>query len=262
MPLVQEIAEYLEREAPLYLAEEWDNVGLLLGDPLGPVQRALTCLTLTEDVAEEAVRCQTQLVVTHHPILFRKVRRLTTQTAEGRTLLRLAAGGIAVYSPHTSYDSAADGINQQLAAGLELSNTRPIRPLPEDPGSGSGRIGELAQPCSLEELLTQIRVAFRLPRLQFTRGDGRKILRVGLACGSAAEFLGDTDQLGGDVLVTGEARFHALLEARARGVGLVLLGHFASERPAVERLAERLSREFPGLAVHASEVESDPLEWA
>lgn len=262
MTSVRDIIDFLSAYAPTDLAEEWDNVGLLLGDYDQPVNRLLTCLTLTEDVADEAVQRGADLVVSHHPILFRKVQRITTDTAEGRTLLKLAGHNIAVYSPHTSYDSAPTGINQQLAEALSLESVRPLRECEEDTTRGSGRYGHLSQPLSLSEFLTHVKQSLALERLQYVAGHGESISGVGVACGSAAEFLSDARRAGCDALITGEARFHSLLEARARGMTMVLLGHFSSERPAMEHLATVLAAEFPEITAAASDVESDPLEWA
>jgi dinuclear metal center YbgI/SA1388 family protein len=127
MVTVAAIVEYLEQFAPINLAEDWDNVGLLLGDRDAPVQRIMTCLTVTPDSASEAVAAGVQLVVTHHPILFRPIKRLTTATPEGRMLLSLLRGGVAVYSPHTSFDNTAGGINEMLAQRLELMETNALR---------------------------------------------------------------------------------------------------------------------------------------
>ena len=126
--LLSQIISALEQLAPPTLPEDWDNTGLLLGDPAQSVDRVLTCLTLTGDVADEAVAAQSQLIVTHHPLLFKPVQKLTTATPEGRTILKLLQHGIAVYSPHTSWDNAPQGINQQLAELLGLTNIRPLRP--------------------------------------------------------------------------------------------------------------------------------------
>ncbi|MCA8983493.1 MAG: Nif3-like dinuclear metal center hexameric protein [Planctomycetaceae bacterium] len=259
------VLEFLEAFAPLSLAEDWDNVGLLLGDREGDISRVMTCLTLTPDVAEEALEEQVDLVVTHHPLLFRPVRKITTETSEGAMLLRLAGRGIAVYSPHTAFDSARQGINQQWCERLELRKTQPLRPFAtmEDTGMphGSGRAGDLAESVSLPRFLELVKTAIGIERLQFVGESSRHVGRVGVACGSAAEFLPEACSLGCDVLLTGEARFHACLEARAQGIGLVLVGHYASERFACEWLANRLQQEFPSLRVHASLRETDPLQW-
>src|SRR5262249_43740451 len=129
VPLIADILAFLERFSPLDLAEEWDNVGLLVGDRRQNADRVMTCLTLTPDVAREAIERGARLVVSHHPILFRAVQRITGDDAEGHMLLDLIAARIAVYSPHTAYDSAEDGINQQLARRLELTQIEPLRPL-------------------------------------------------------------------------------------------------------------------------------------
>src|SRR5262245_7083473 len=128
MPTVADLTADLDAFAPRHLAAEWDNVGLLLGDPAAAVQRVLTCLTVTPDVAAEAVEGGYQLVVTHHPILFRGVKRLTTATPEGRSVLALARAGVAVYSPHTAFDNTRGGINERLARRLGLMDLKLLRP--------------------------------------------------------------------------------------------------------------------------------------
>jgi dinuclear metal center YbgI/SA1388 family protein len=124
---VAAVIDYLEQFAPPALAAEWDNVGLLLGERTAEVRRVLTCLTVTPESAAEAVEAGAQLLVTHHPILFRGAKRLTDATAEGRTLLALARAGVAVYSPHTALDNTGGGINDALARLLGLVETAPLR---------------------------------------------------------------------------------------------------------------------------------------
>jgi dinuclear metal center YbgI/SA1388 family protein len=124
---VAEVADFLEQFAPARLAASWDNVGLLLGDKAAAVERMLTCLTVTPDSAAEAIDERAQLIVSHHPILFRPTQRLTTATPEGRVLLSLAQAGVAVYSPHTAFDNTAGGINDILAERLQLTGVQPLR---------------------------------------------------------------------------------------------------------------------------------------
>ncbi len=121
------IVDYLDRFASPRLAADWDNVGLLLGDREAAVERVITCLTVTPEVAAEAVAGRAELIVTHHPILFRPIQRLTTATSEGRMLLGLARAGVAVYSPHTAFDNTPGGINDALARKLELTEKAPLR---------------------------------------------------------------------------------------------------------------------------------------
>ncbi len=137
MPTVADVAAWLDAFAPPRLAADWDNVGLLLGDGATPVERLMTCLTVTPPVAEEALAAGAQLLVSHHPILFRPVQRLTTATREGRMLLALVRAGVAVHSPHTAFDNTHEGINDLLARRLDL---RDVAPLKRGPGEGECKL--------------------------------------------------------------------------------------------------------------------------
>lgn len=264
---LQDVVAFLREFAPSELAEEWDNVGLLVGDPTDEVRSVLTCLTLTPNVADEAIGTQCNLIISHHPVLFRAVQRLTAETSEGRVLLALIRAGISVYSPHTSYDSAADGINAQLAGLFELQNVKPLRPIKAastdsvESSLGSGRWGCLSKAVTLGELIDRVKVALKVPTLQYVGNAGRTVTKLGIACGAAAEFLRDAATLGCDALLTGEARFHACLEAEAADIALILPGHYATERPAMERLADILQNKFRALVVQASQSEYDPVRF-
>jgi len=267
MVSVSDIMTFLNQFAPLPLAEDWDNVGLLLGDRLSQASRIMTCLTLTPDVAAEAIEEQANLIVSHHPILFRPVSKLTSDSVEGSMVLQLISAGISVYSPHTSYDSAQAGINQQLAELLELTNINVLRPQEAQSSEatpeplGAGRFGDLAEPVSLKNLNDIVKQALGISHLQYVGQPNSLIKRIGIACGSAVEFLPGAVLAGCDVLLTGEARFHALLEARAEEIALILPGHYATERPAMETLAKTLEKQFDQLTIWASEQETDPLKW-
>jgi dinuclear metal center YbgI/SA1388 family protein len=260
MPTVADIAAFLEGFAPTALAESWDNVGLLVGRFEQPVSRAMTCLTITPDSAAEAIAAGAELIVTHHPLPFRALKRLTSETSEGRLLLDLIAANIAVYSPHTAFDSAAEGINQRLAEGLSLADVRPLVPA-DEPGQGAGRFGRLVRPQSLAELTQSVKELLGIPHAQAVGSLDRQITQVAVACGSAGEFLGPAVAAGCDCLVTGEVRFHTALEAEALGSALVLAGHFASERFALDALAVVLASQFRDIKVWASRTERDPVLW-
>ncbi len=364
MPTVAEFAAYLERFAPCATAAEWDNVGLLLGDPGATVSRVMTCLTVTPDVSAEAVREGAQLVVSHHPVLFRGAKKLTTTTPDGQTVLPLLRAGIAVYSPHTAFDNCAGGINDNLCARLGLTNVAPLRPrdakkqcklvvfvpdadlqkvsdavfatgagiigqynecsfrlagtgtffgtdstnptvgqkgrreeapewrlevvvpehlvstavaamrkahsyeepafdiYPLNPGTsgGEGRLGELPQPVTLGELAKRAKTSLSASAVQLVGDPARAVRTVVLACGAAGEFLSDAIQRKADVFLTGEVRFHDALTARGANVALILPGHYATERPAVEDLAARLAAAFPDVTAWASRDERDPLQ--
>ena len=259
---VRDLTALLESFAPIGLAEDWDNVGLVVGDPAHPVERVMTCLTLTEDVAQEAIDNRVELIVTHHPLPFRPLKRLTTTTGEGRVLWNLIRCGISVYSPHTAFDSAAEGINYQLATGLNLAEIHPLipaNPANADSPLGAGRCGAVLEPTTLARLAANTRQLLSIDHVRVVGDDQLPIARVAVACGSGGSLLDAAIDSGADALVTGEATFHTLLAARTAGVAVVLTGHYASERFAVERLAEWLQVQQPTLTAWASRVECDPL---
>jgi len=259
MPTVASIAAFLEQVAPSRLAEDWDNVGLLVGRREHEVRKIMTCLTVTPASAAEAVEADVDLIVSHHPMPFLATKRLTSETTAGRLLLDLIAANVAVYSSHTAFDSAEQGINQRIAEGLGLHGITSLLPNPE--GQGTGRWGWLSEPVVLSELAERLKRFLAIERMQIV-GQPEKLLRtVAIGCGAADELLDAAKANGCDAMVLGEARFHTCLEAQACDMGLLLPGHFASERFAVERLAESIGRQFPEVKVWASRQEKDPIGW-
>jgi dinuclear metal center YbgI/SA1388 family protein len=263
MIVLDDLVMFLETVAPPELAAEWDNVGLLMGDRAATVERIMTCLTVTDAVVAEAVSERADLVVTHHPLPFRGVKTISTDTHDGRRLWRLASAGIAVYSPHTAFDSAADGINERLAEGLGLVDILPLT-VPAssyDPAVGIGRQGNLAVQSTLAELISRTLKFLKIKTLAVVGEDTRPVRRVAVGCGSAADHISDAVEAGCDCFVTGEASFHKAIEAESLNLAMILVGHYASERFGVECLAEVLKREFAPLTVWAARQERDPLRF-
>lgn len=270
---VDDVARFLDQFAPADLAESWDNVGLLAGDRNAPVSKVMTCLTITPASAEEAISAGAELIVSHHPLPFHPLRRLTTDTPEGRLLCDLLAARIAIYSPHTAFDSTTGGINDRLAASLGLVDIQPLVVLKESVTTpvvsgrdvvslrGAGRFGRAADSTTVEALAARVRQFLGVGQIQAVGDIQRVVKKVAVACGSAGEFLVPAHAAGCQLLVTGEVRFHTCLEAEALGMALLVVGHFASERFAVEVLAGVLAKQFPSLSVWASRQESDPLRW-
>lgn len=267
MPTVAEIATFLEAFAPTSLAADWDNVGLLVGDRGIDVQKVMTCLTITPESAAEALEEGAGLIVAHHPLPFRPLRQLSTDTNEGRMLWDLARGGVSIYSPHTAFDSAAEGINHQLARQLQLTEVEALLPAEQSVqeatnSPGTGRYGSLPQPATLQSLIEGLKQSLHLDVLQYVGRPDQEITRVGIGCGSAGEFLANASEKGCECFVTGEMRFHDCLHAEALGLGVVLLGHYASERFAVENLATVMAEQFPSCQIWPSKRESDPVHFA
>ena len=278
---IDRVCQFLAAAAPLKLAEDWDNVGLLFGDRSASAKRLMTCLTITPDVVDEAIERNVDLIIAHHPLPFRPLPRLTTDQIPGQMLWRLAGHQIAVYSAHTAYDSALDGINAQWCSRLNLVDVRPLTPASPDTNAnargdretndessetvlGSGRCGRLPETKTLFGLIAEIAKTIPTGDLRFVGKPDRPIQKVAFGCGSGGSFLSPAIRLGCEVLVTGEATFHTLLEARSRDTAMILVGHYHSERFAMERLADRIdqwaSDEKLSLECFASQLECDPVQ--
>ena len=251
----------LESLAPLRLAADWDSVGLLVGPRRGSIARVMTCLTLTPAVAAEAVHAGVDLVVTHHPLPFKPVGRITADTATGRVLLDLVAAGIAVWSGHTAWDSAAGGINDQLAALLGLEHVSPIAPDEAYPLAGVGRAGAAAAGATVADLARRAGAALGVAAVQVAGAAERPAGRVGIVCGSGGDLIPAAAQAGCHTFVTGELSLHGALDAVAHGMAAILLGHHASERFSLDVLGRRLAEALPGLEWRASTADTDPLVW-
>ncbi|MDA7977921.1 MAG: Nif3-like dinuclear metal center hexameric protein [Pirellulales bacterium] len=269
MAVISDICAFLDRFAPVELAEDWDNVGLLIGDAAVNAKKIMTCLTVTPASCREAIEREADLIVTHHPFPFRPVKRLTRATPEGRMLLDLISAGVAVYSPHTAFDSAAAGINQQFAAGLGLVEIQPLIEKAASHGGvstgsaplGTGRHGKLPSSQTLGKFVQCVKNFLRLNQAKYVGNPDRTVNHVAIACGSAGEFLSEAQAVGADCFVTGETSFHTCLAAKANDTALILTGHFASERFAVVELSRTLAREYSEAVVWASEEERDPIAY-
>jgi dinuclear metal center YbgI/SA1388 family protein len=251
----------LERIAPLRLAAEWDAVGLLVAPRAGAIGRVLTCLTLTPEVAAEAVRERVGLVLAHHPLPFRPVGRITPADGTGRVLLELIAAGIGVWSSHTAWDSAAGGINQLLADSIPLAGVAPLEPDGEDPRVGFGRRGLAPAGASLATVARLLADRLGAGGVQLVGDRDRQAGQVAIVCGSGGDFVGQAAAAGCRTLVTGEIKLHQAIEARAADLAVIALGHHASEQFAMAEFGRRLAAELPGLEAVASHADRDPIEW-
>lgn len=266
MPNIATLCDYLQSIAPLTLAEDWDNVGLLVGDQDQPLRQVMTCLTITPASASEAIRRGAGLIVTHHPLPFHSLQKITADNTTGRLLLDLIGAGTAIYSAHTAFDSARAGINQDLAEGLGLEDIAAVNAIDGASdghaagGLGAGRYGTLSAPLDTGGFVARVKEFLQLTHVRAVTTAQATVSCVGVACGSGGQFLADARERGCDTFVTGEANFHSCLEAAATGIRLILVGHYASERFAMERLAAQLQSKFGELEVWASQSETDPLE--
>ncbi|MCR5611075.1 MAG: Nif3-like dinuclear metal center hexameric protein [Clostridiales bacterium] len=230
--LLKDFLDVMEEIAPRELALDFDNPGLIVGTEKKEIRRVLIALDCTQFVAEEAKELDCDLVVTHHPLLFRAVKKISPFDPVSAPVYRLIRYGIGMFAAHTNLDSAEGGVNTALCRLLGIENEIPVPP------ENLCRIGELAEEtdfsafaelCS-KKLGTTVRVA----------GPERKVRRVMVCGGSGGSEYPLAREMGADVLVTGECRHNEAIEAEAAGVNVIAAGHYETESIVLEPLTERL----------------------
>ncbi|AZM52971.1 Nif3-like dinuclear metal center hexameric protein [Streptomyces sp. WAC 01529] len=267
MPRLSEVIAALDALWPADLAESWDAVGTVCGDPDADVSRVLFAVDPVQEIADEAVRLGAQLLVTHHPLYLRGTTTVAASTFKGRVVHDLIKNDIALHVAHTNADRADPGVSDALAGALDLRVVRPLVPDPADPHGrrGLGRICELDHPLTLAELAE--RAAKRLPATaQGIRvaGDPAATIRtVAVSGGSGDSLFDDVRAAGVDAFLTADLRHHPASEARERTpLALLDAAHWATEWPWCELAAAQLDeisdRNGWGLRVHVSRTVTDP----
>ena len=250
------LLDVLEQCAPLALAEPWDNVGLLVGDPDQRVARALLTIDYTAEVEEEALQSGCSLVIAYHPPIFEGLKRIPAQ----HLIHRAIRAGLALYSPHTAWDIAPGGTNDLLGDVLGLKERRPLKPSPRlgNPDLGLGRLGVL-DPCPRPVLLERIRKGLGLEAL-LVAGPTEGLVNVAAAgAGACGDLIHDALKAGAQLYLTGEVRHHDALKAAQAGMTVVCTLHSNSERASLARLKGRLEAALPGLELRLSIADRDPF---
>ncbi|KAH9948192.1 NGG1p interacting factor 3 [Amylocystis lapponica] len=249
------IRSCLERIAPLSLAEKWDKVGLLLEAPYPrpTANRILLTIDLTTAVVEEALASRTTFIVSYHPPIFNPLSSITLSNPLQASLLRCAANGISIYTPHTALDSVRGGINDWLAEGIsgKRSDTYEVRYISHTPmelEGGQGRIVTFHEPISMSTLEDRIKAFLELEHIQVAytpAKDLQTVQTVAICAGSGGSLLLGVSA---DVYFTGEMSHHEILAAVASGHNIVLCGHTNTERGYLPVLAQKLSQSLESLA--------------
>ncbi|HVY74974.1 MAG TPA: Nif3-like dinuclear metal center hexameric protein [Puia sp.] len=262
---ISSIVQALETLAPTALQEDYDNSGLQLGNIDNECSGVLISLDATETVVREAVEKKCNLVVSHHPLIFRGVKRIDPGVEPGRTIFAAIQHGIAIYAIHTNLDNVLPGVNSTMADRLGLVNRRFLSPrLPaERPGerpAGSGLLGELPQPLAETAFLDLLRERFNLVLIRHSALTGRPVQRVAL-CGGAGSFLIPNALLErADFFVSGDISYHRFFEAGERMV-IADIGHYESEQFSVDLLHDLLVEKFPTFAVLKAGKPTNPVHY-
>ena len=260
MVTCEKILSLMERIAPKSLAEEWDNVGLLVGSPRQEIKKILVCLDVSEAVIAEAIDIGANLILSHHPLIFRPLKSLRTDTPLGNRLQKLLINDIAAIAAHTNLDTAWGGVNDVLAAKLELTEVKPLDKSATEENPGLGRIGILAEPMEIDDFAAMVRKNLNADGLRVVKGNSAVIKKVALCSGSGAEFIDRAVFRKADAFVTGDVRYHDAQRAAELGLTVLDAGHFATEYPIVDVLAKKLAAELPEVAVGTATGEKDFLD--
>ena len=253
MTTVRDIEQYLYAWAPRELAESWDNVGLLVGDPAAEVRRVLVALDVTPQVVAEAIEKDCQLIAAHHPLMncaWHQVQTVRTDDRQGRVLTELIRHGIAAICMHTNLDAADGGVNDVLAQKLGLEA---LEMLTEEK---IGRIGTLKCEIPLVEFTRFVIESLGCNGLRYT-DCGKPVHRVAVGGGACGDYIPQAIAAGCDTFVTSDLRYHDFLDTTA--LNLIDAGHFPTEDVICAPLAEYLQKAFPAATVikttaHSSEV--------
>jgi dinuclear metal center YbgI/SA1388 family protein len=262
---VADLIGIMEGIAPPDLSEEWDNVGLQVGRRDWPVKRVWVSLDPIPPVVSAACDADVDLLITHHPLILKAPRSIDFATPLGRIIQQSSRHGLSIYSAHTNLDIVADGINDILAARLEMTALAPLEAPPPGAGKGEGigRIGTLARPTTLISLARRIKETAGLPTLRYCGSPELPVRRAAVCSGSGSSLMGAFFASGADVYISGDLKYHDARDVEAAGLGLIDMGHFASEHLVVGVLARRLQAaveemSMPVVVVPCS-LERDPF---
>ena len=258
---IQDVVQVLEQIAPPHLQESYDNAGLITGVPDTRLTGVLFCLDSTEAVVEEAIRKNCNLVVAHHPIVFRGLKRFNGRNYVERTVISALRNDVALYAIHTNLDNVyRHGVNEKIAEKIGLRDTRILAPKPGTPEIGAGLIGELARPVSEVDFLQHLRRTMQTACVRHTALRDRPVQRVAV-CGGAGSFLvSDALRAGADVFVSADFKYHEFFDAEGRLV-IADIGHFESEQFTIELLFNLIREKFPNFALHLTETTTNPVHY-
>jgi dinuclear metal center YbgI/SA1388 family protein len=259
--LVAQLIAAVERLAPSALAEEWDNVGLLVGRHNQPARRVLVALELRDEVLGEARETGCDAVLTHHPPIFPALSALTDAGAASELVLRAAEGRVAVIAAHTNLDAAAGGLNDVMAEMLGVSGAAPLVPSATDPALGLGRVGAVPA-TTLGALVDRVRAGFGGPAVFYAGDPFARVERVACCTGSGGSLIDAARSAEADAYVTSDLRYHDA--DRAEGLPLVALPHARAERVAMKRWTKALEQALApdGVEVRFAEADTDPWQSA
>ena len=253
---VKDIIEVIEEFAPLSLQEGWDNSGLCIGSPEDPVTSVLFGLDCTPELVDEAVSCGADMIVTHHPLIFSGLKKISPDNKVGEAVIKAIKAGISIYAAHTSADKVIAGVSGAMAARLGLEN---VRILDEDgDGTGLGVVGDLPHPLTSDEAVALVKESFGLEMMKTSRPLEGMISRVAMCGGSGGSLIGAAMRSGAQLYISGDISYHNFFTAD--GFMIMDIGHYESEIEIVDILFSLIKKKFPTFAVRITQnIYSNPI---
>lgn len=257
--ILQDIINIIESVAPLSYQEAWDNSGLQVGDRNAEVHEALLTVDVTESVVNEAISMGCDLIVSHHPLLFRGLKHLTGATPQERCVMKALRHNIAIYSAHTSMDSYLHGVSGRMAEKLGIRDYRILIPSVSHAEAGLGVIGDLPQPMDNEEFVAFVARVFATPNtsLRWVEGSSKQVRKVAICGGAGAEFLEQAIAQGADAFVSADFKYHELQNAYQR-ITVVDMDHWVSEHFTREIFEQLLS---PYISTRIARADESPIKY-
>lgn len=245
---IKEITEIIEAFAPLHYAADFDNVGLLVGSPETEITSAVMCLDVTEESLDRAIEQGDNLIITHHPVIFSPMKRLTDASRVERIVRKAIRHDIAIYAAHTNLDSTRGGVSWRMADKISLKNVRFLEQR-ADENCGYGVVGELEKPMNQEVFIQLIKEKFELTTIKSNIGIKKDIKTVALCGGSGGSQVDDAIRCKADVYVVGELRYNNFMDAPEQ-ITLLEIGHYESEICAIDILFDVLTKKMITFALH------------
>jgi len=259
---IQEVIDFLHEIAPNHLQESYDNAGLIVGTGDRVCTGVITCLDSTEAVIDEAIEKGCNLVVAHHPIVFRGLKRFNGTNYVERVVMKAIANNVAVFAIHTNLDNVMrHGVNEMIAKKIGLQDLAILAPKdPVDQSIGSGITGVLPQQMEAMDFLLHLKSAMSINTIKYTDLSMRKITKVAV-CGGAGGFLLDAAvAAAADIFITADYKYHEFFDADGRII-IADIGHYESEQFTVDLLQELISNKFRTFAAHCTEIVTNPIKY-
>ena len=255
---VKDIVKVIEEFAPLSIQEGWDNSGLCVGSPEDEVTSVLLALDCTPALVDEAIECGADMIVTHHPLIFSGLKKITPDDMTGAAVIKAIRAGISIYAAHTNADKVIEGVSGAMAAKLGLQN---VRILDEDgDGTGLGVAGDLPQPMTSDQALALVKEKFGLKVVKSSAPVQTMISRVAMCGGSGGSLIGAAKKSGAQLYISGDISYHNFFTPE--GFMIMDIGHYESEIEIVDILFSLIKKNFPTFAVRITQnLNSNPIYY-